>query len=203
MPLLLSRADLRPLVTDARYLGGAFERVEAAVLYHQAGESGSAAFLRMPLVGGDRDAYTVYATSGPHGGGLRVFPFVGSAMGAGNQHLMLLMDSATGALVALLAGDDLNELRTSVPAGVGARYLAPAGAKTLCILGSGRQARSHARTLRHALPDLEQIVVWSPTSAHREQFAAEMGAALGMHVVASADQQAAVESADVITATGL
>jgi ornithine cyclodeaminase/alanine dehydrogenase-like protein (mu-crystallin family) len=102
----------------------------------------------------------------------------------------------------MIALDDLNVLRTSVPAALGVKYLAPAQAKTLTVLGSGAQARSHARTFARVMPDLQSIKVWSPTQAHREAFAAELARSSGVAASAVATIEEAVSEADVITATG-
>ncbi len=199
MPRLLTQADLRPLVEDLRNLEGAFQAIEAAVREQAQGRGGFAGQVTLPF--GEEGAFTVYSTVAAPGASVRIFPAVGG-LAAPDMHLMVLLDYATGQIRALLAGDDLNVLRTSVPAGVGAKYLAPENARVLCILGSGEQARSHICTFRHALPTLERVRVWSPTAANRERFAAEWTARLGLPVEAVATAQVAVEGADVITATG-
>jgi ornithine cyclodeaminase/alanine dehydrogenase-like protein (mu-crystallin family) len=101
----------------------------------------------------------------------------------------------------MMAGDDLNVYRTEVPAGVGARHLAPTNSKVVGMLGSGRQARGQLLMLRHALPALETVRVYSPTPEHRVAFALEMTERLGMRVDAVADPRAAVTDAHVIGVT--
>jgi alanine dehydrogenase len=199
VPLLLTQADLRPLVEDLSNLEGAFQAIETAVLEQAHGRGGHVGQVTLPF--GTEGTFTVYSTAAEPGAAVRIFPTVGG-LAAPDMHLMVLIDSATGRIRALLAGDDLNVLRTSVPAGVGAKYLAPEHPRVLAILGSGEQARSHVCTFRHALPALERVRVWSPTAANRERFAAEWSTRLGLPVEAVETAQAAVEDADVITATG-
>ena len=102
----------------------------------------------------------------------------------------------------MIALDDLNELRTSVPAALGVRHLAPKDGTTLAVLGSSAQARSHVRTIARVMPGLGTIRVWSPTKAHREAFAHDVAARLQVRVTAENTVEAAVHGADVITAAG-
>jgi alanine dehydrogenase len=113
----------------------------------------------------------------------------------------MLFDSRNGALLAMMAGDDLNVFRTEVPAGVAARYLARSNSKVVGMLGSGRQARGQLIMLRHTLPALETVRVYSPTPEHRVAFALEMTERLGMPVEAVGDPRAALAGADVIGVT--
>ncbi|MBV8086857.1 MAG: hypothetical protein JO247_18785 [Chloroflexi bacterium] len=201
MPLLLTQDDLRPLVLDHDLFEGAFKAIEDAVLRQHGGQGGQVAFVRLELAQGR--ILADYATSSANGVGIRLFPDAGSASGARNEHVMLLFDQSSGELQAILASDDLNPLRTAVPAGVGARYLAPAGAETLCILGTGQQGRAHLRTITHGVPSIRRALVWSPTEAHRQAFARESTTATGLDVQAVGSARDAVDGADVVTATGL
>ena len=54
-----------------------------------------------------------------------------------------LMDPASGALIALVDGAAITELRTAAVSAVSARYLARPDASRLAILGTGVQARGH------------------------------------------------------------
>lgn len=201
MPLLLTQSDLRPLVDDRTQLDGAIAAIEQSVLQHHRGESGVAAYIRLPLAE-QGDSTSVFLSAAGNGQAIRVFPSVGSSIPAGEAHAMLLLDAQTGMLRAILSGDDLNPLRTAVPAAVGAKHLAPLRSTTLAILGSGTQARSHIRTLHHVLPSLERVRVWSPTVANRERFAAEAAEWLRLPVEAVESAQAACAEADVISAAG-
>lgn len=201
MALLLTQRDLQPLFEDPELFEGAFKVIEVATLAQQRGGGGQAGFLRLDMAVPDQ-TFSLYSTSHAPGFSVRVFPSIGSVQGSADAHVMLLFDRTTGSLQALLSGDDLNTLRTAIPAGVGARYLQPDDAKVLCILGSGYQARGHFLTFHHALPALERVQVWSPTPANRERFAREMSARYGLPVEAMPSARAACAGADVITATG-
>jgi ornithine cyclodeaminase/alanine dehydrogenase-like protein (mu-crystallin family) len=115
-----------------------------------------------------------------------------------DSHVSVLFDPTDGRLLALIAGDELNMLRTAIPVGAAARRLASSGARVLAMIGSGRQARGQAGTILQGLPDLERIVVFSPTEAHREAYAKEIAPTLGIPVDAVDSARAAIEQADVV-----
>ena len=87
---------------------------------------------------------------------------------------ILLLDPATGALLAVLDGRYLTEVRTAAVSAVAARHLAAPQSRSLAILGSGVQARSHLEALRH-VHQFAEVRCWSPTPAHLDRFARESG----------------------------
>jgi ornithine cyclodeaminase/alanine dehydrogenase-like protein (mu-crystallin family) len=87
---------------------------------------------------------------------------------------ILLLDHETGALRALLDGRFITELRTAAVSAVSSRLLARNGAASLAIIGSGVQARSHLDALSR-VHRLKNVAVWSPNTAHRDRFVAEVG----------------------------
>jgi len=110
-----------------------------------------------------------------------------------HQASILLLDPETGALIALMDGRLITEMRTAAASAVSARYMARADARVLTILGSGVQARSHlaALMLWRSFPEVR---VWSPTLDHVRQFAAESPSPV--RVCLSAAE--AVRGADVV-----
>jgi ornithine cyclodeaminase/alanine dehydrogenase-like protein (mu-crystallin family) len=104
---------------------------------------------------------------------------------------IVLFDPETGALDAILDGRYITEARTAAVSAVSAKKLARADARTLAILGSGVQARSHVEALRH-VRSFREIRAWSPTRANLEKFTVEFGAR------AMDTAEAAVRGADVI-----
>jgi alanine dehydrogenase len=85
---------------------------------------------------------------------------------------ILLLDPATGALMALMDGRLITEMRTAAVSAVSARYMARADAAVLAIIGSGVQARSHLQALMTVRAFCE-VRVWSPTPDHVRRFAAD------------------------------
>ena len=84
----------------------------------------------------------------------------------------LLLDPETGALQALLDGRFITEARTAAVSAVSSRLLARKTSKSLAIIGSGVQARSHLEALSR-VHTLRQVTVWSPQKLHRDAFVEE------------------------------
>ncbi len=97
--------------------------------------------------------------------------FNGNASRGLPSHLaaIVLLDPETGALRALLDGRFITEARTAAVSAVSSRLLARPTAKSLAIIGSGVQARSHLEALSR-VHQLRQVTVWSRTRANREAF---------------------------------
>src|SRR5436189_3555029 len=107
---------------------------------------------------------------------------------------IFLVDPETGTPLAVMDGRLITEMRTAAVSAAATKVLASPDAKVLAILGSGVQAHSHAEALQ-LVRNFEEIRVWTPTNAHAERFAKEIG---GKAISA----QEAVLNADVIvTAT--
>jgi ornithine cyclodeaminase len=109
---------------------------------------------------------------------------------------ILLIDSTTGELQAVLDGRYITEARTAAASAAATRRLACEGAAVLGILGSGVQAASHLEALALVRP-LREVRVWSPTPANRERFAVRHSTAtLPVRAVQSARD--AVAAAEII-----
>jgi alanine dehydrogenase len=107
--------------------------------------------------------------------GAKLVTVVGSNAARGlPSHLasILLLDPETGALQALLDGRFITEARTAAVSAVSSRLLARKTSKSLAIIGSGVQARSHMEALSR-VHTLRQVTVWSPNKLHRDAFAEE------------------------------
>jgi ornithine cyclodeaminase/alanine dehydrogenase-like protein (mu-crystallin family) len=106
-----------------------------------------------------------------------------------------LFDLETGTPLIVMDGRLITEMRTAAVSAAATKLLAPPNARVLAILGSGVQARSHFEALR-LVRRFEEIRVWSPTKAHAEECAKEIGA------TAFSSAEEAVRNADVVvTAT--
>jgi len=103
---------------------------------------------------------------------------------------IFLVDPKTVAPLAVMDGRLITEMRTATVSAAATKLLASPNAQILTILGSGVQARSHIEGLRF-VRSFEEIRVWSPTKAHAECFAKEIGAR-------AMPAEAAVRGADVV-----
>jgi thiomorpholine-carboxylate dehydrogenase len=86
---------------------------------------------------------------------------------------LMLMDPATGRLLAVMDATWLTALRTAAVSAVGADALTSPGAKVMALLGSGVLARSHALALRAVRP-ISEVRVWSRDPRHAAACAAEI-----------------------------
>ena len=103
---------------------------------------------------------------------------------------IFLNEPETGAPLAIMDGRLITEMRTAAVSAAATKLLASPDARTLAILGSGVQARSHMEALR-LVRQFTEIRAWSPNQGHAEQFAKEIGAK-------AMSAEAAVRGADVV-----
>lgn len=109
-----------------------------------------------------------------------------------------LLRRSTGEPLAVMDGRLITEMRTAAVSAVALAALAAADVRSLGILGSGVQARSHLQAFRQVRPGLTDIRIWSRTPANAERLAAEAGArATSIEEAASSDVVLTVTSSTV------
>jgi len=117
------------------------------------------------------------------------------------QFLVTLFDGKTGHLLALIQADYLGQVRTGAASGIATRLMATPDAAEIGLIGSGKQARTQIEAVCKVRP-IRRVSVFSPTAEHRETFAREMSAKLGIEVQAVASAEEAVRNKPiVVTAT--
>jgi ornithine cyclodeaminase/alanine dehydrogenase len=115
----------------------------------------------------------------------------------GVRYLIAMISLADGSLVALLDANWITAYRTAVTSALAVRHLARPGAEVLAVIGSGTQARALLSATAQVLRP-RQVLVYSPTAANRERFAADMTVELGVPVSAVALLDDAIRPADVV-----
>lgn len=121
--------------------------------------------------------------------------------GVGVRYVVSLYRLSDGELLALLDGQIITDLRTGAASGVVARRTKVDGPVSVGVIGSGHQARRQLESLASVYP-VRSAFVFSPTAAHRESFAREMSAGLGLSVTAVGSVKDAVRGCAVVaTAT--
>lgn len=120
--------------------------------------------------------------------------FPGNASRNGNAALpthmavINLFSRTTGEPLAVMDGQLITAMRTAAVSAVALDALSRTDVRSLGILGSGVQARSHLEALRRVRPSLTDIRIWSRTAARAEQLAPESGAcAVSIEDAASCD----------------
>ena len=129
----------------------------------------------------------------PDGLGIKIVTFYASNAERGiptHMATIFLVDPETGTPLVVMDGTLITEMRTAAVSAAATKLLASPDAKVLAILGGGVQARSHVEALR-LVRNFEEVRVWSPTKAHAERFAEEIGAK-------AMSTEEAVRGADVV-----
>lgn len=111
----------------------------------------------------------------------------------------ILSDARTGAALALIDGAVLTARRTAAASALAADYLARKDAGHLVIAGTGSLSRPLAEA-HCALRPIRKVTIWGRRLAAAEEVAADLQADLGVEVVAAADLEAAVRTADIVSA---
>jgi ornithine cyclodeaminase len=110
---------------------------------------------------------------------------------------IVLLDPATGEMLAVMDGRFITEARTAAVSAVSVKLLSRADASVLALVGSGVQARSHLEAISR-VRGLTGVRVWSPTREHREQFVRDMRPRVDAPIAPSRSVEEAVRDADVI-----
>jgi ornithine cyclodeaminase/alanine dehydrogenase-like protein (mu-crystallin family) len=175
---LLTEADVKSVLT----MDDLIETMGAALKAFSAGQVAQPVRTVIPIHGehaffGLMPAFVRPADGANSGAalGAKLVTVFGSNAARGlPSHLasIILLDPETGALQALMDGRYITEARTAAVSAVSSRLLARPTAKSLAIIGSGVQARSHLEALSR-VHTLRQVTVWSPIKLHRDQFVEE------------------------------
>jgi len=117
----------------------------------------------------------------------------------GTRYVISLYRLSDGALLALLDGQLITDMRTGAASGVAARKVAIKGEVSVAVIGSGNQARTQLESIA-SVYKIGKASVFSPTPANRERFAQEMGRKLGIPVSPAASVKEAVHGRQVVIA---
>jgi alanine dehydrogenase len=116
-----------------------------------------------------------------------------------HQAVIVCFDPDNGMPAVLMDASYVTEMRTAAGSALATRLLARDDAKTLVVLGTGVQARSHAVLVIRERP-FEQVALWGRDPAKAADLAAELTDEMGREVEAVPHVRSAVERADVICA---
>jgi len=117
-----------------------------------------------------------------------------------HQGVIAVFDPDDGRPLALLDANAITALRTGAGSALATRLLAREDSATLAILGTGVQARAHARTVARVRV-FEELRVAGRSHAKAEALAGELAGELDLPVRVATDWEQACDGADVICAT--
>ena len=116
-----------------------------------------------------------------------------------HQALICCFDPATGTPVAVIDGTYVTAARTAAGSTLATRLLARPGASQVAVIGTGVQARAHARALAR-LPGVQTVLIAGRDQSKAKALAGELTTA-GVPAQALALAEDAVRSADVVCTT--
>ncbi|MEF2978458.1 ornithine cyclodeaminase family protein [Subtercola sp. YIM 133946] len=102
--------------------------------------------------------------------------------------------------LAIMHDSVIQKFRVGATSALGVRELSNDDVTVAGMFGAGWQAAAHLETLLLVRPGIEEIRVYSPTAARREEFAATWSEKTGRKVVAVDHPRLAVEGCRIITA---
>jgi len=117
--------------------------------------------------------------------------------------IIVLIDPATGAPIAIMGGTTITDMRTGAAGSVAAKYLARRNSKNIGLVGAGAQAKTQLMALLEVYKELEEVRVWSQTQETKKHFVTEAQQAYGnmFQVTSAASVKNAVTDADIVVTT--
>ena len=189
-PLWISEAD----VVAMMHLGEAIDALEAGLRLEAAGAALN--MVKTQAVWGD--GHTLHAIGAAVAGA----GFIGTKSwghtAGGATPLLILWDSDTGDLKAIIEAFALGQMRTGAMTGVATRWLAAEDADELAMIGSGKQALTQVAAIALVRP-LTRVRVHSPTAAHRAEFVHRLEQEFAFEVVNAESVEEAVAGAAIVT----
>ena len=117
-----------------------------------------------------------------------------------HQALIAVFDPNNGSPMALLDGTEITAVRTGACSALSVRLLAREDASVLAVLGTGVQARSHARAVVRVRP-IAEVRLAGRDRNKADALATELAPGLAVPVRAFDSYQQALQGADVVCAT--
>jgi ornithine cyclodeaminase/alanine dehydrogenase len=186
-PIYLTEADVGRLVT----VKDAIATLEE--LFAGWGQPGTANLPRQRarLPGGAFNLMgAAYGGKGVHG--LKAYTGV-----KGGQFHTLLYSSLDGRLKAMIEADLLGQMRTGAASGLATKLLAKPDARTLGVIGAGRQSRTQVLAVCAVRP-IRRVNIFARTPERREAHARTLEKELGVEVLPALSGEAGVAEADVV-----
>ena len=183
MPLYLREDEVDELVS----VEAAIEAVEGCFRRLAAGEVENRTRFRVPL---DAGLLHLMAAADRRLGVAGLKTYAGFRDGA--RFVVVLFAAERPEVLALMEADRLGQLRTGAASAVAARHLAPRGATTLGVIGTGLQAASQVAAIRAALPTIERVVAYSRNEDGLADFCRRFGAEAGEYNRDAAEQDVVV-----------
>ena len=171
-PLFITESEVESLLT----MDVAIAALEDAFVARANGDAHNESRRRLPTSSG---AYNVmFATwPGRQLAGLKSYP---GGRGGINFHV-LLYDTSTNSLMAVIEANRMGQIRTGAASGVATKYMAREDAETVGVIGSGYQAETQLMAIAN-VRDIKNAKVYSRSEENRNRYAERMSDKLGIDV---------------------
>jgi alanine dehydrogenase len=128
-----------------------------------------------------------------------VFPHNAASGPPSHQAVVLVFDPETGSPRAVMDGTAITAIRTAAGSALATRLLARSDADVLAIVGTGVQARAHARAIPH-VRTVREVRVFGRDERAARALADEIAAELGVPASAAATFREAAAGAGIVCA---
>ena len=190
MALFLSEEDVQELFPMKQ----ALEHVGASFVAHQSGRALNQPRQRLFQAGFSLH-YMAGALADEHIAGMKIYTITAGAA----RFLVLLFDTKTGEMLAIMEADHLGRIRTGAASGVASKYMARADASKVGMIGAGRQARTQLEAVA-GVRQIQAAQVFSRNEAHRKEFCQEMTDCLKLPVEPATSTEEAARFGDIVIA---
>jgi len=116
-----------------------------------------------------------------------------------HQGVVLLFETETGELKAIVDGEEITAIRTSAVSAAATELLARNDSETLAVIGAGVQARYHLEAML-CVRDIKRVNVWDIDYNFASRYAKEMTEKHGLTVTVCKSSTEAIKDADIICA---
>jgi ornithine cyclodeaminase/alanine dehydrogenase-like protein (mu-crystallin family) len=114
-----------------------------------------------------------------------------------DDQVIAAWDQASGEMLGLAVGNRLGALRTGVIGAVAVDIMAPRAARTLVVIGTGRQAETQLMAVA-TVRDFAEIRIFGRREAALREFTARLSEKLGRPLIPVPDAREAVAGAEVV-----
>ncbi len=189
MALFLSEANVRDLLPMER----ALECVEASFVAQGSGKATNRPRERILLPQVSLH-YMAGALPELKQIGMKIYTVTAEAL----RFIVLLFDTESGKLQALIQADHLGRIRTGAASGIATKYLARPEASRVGLIGTGRQARTQLEAIAK-VRKLSGVKVFGRDANRLKSFCSEMAEQLGVAVEPAPSPEAATRFGEIVT----
>jgi ornithine cyclodeaminase len=115
----------------------------------------------------------------------------------GASPVVILFSLSDGRLIGIVEAFAMGQMRTAATTGLGTRVLSLVNARTLALLGTGRQALTQARAVACVRP-IEYVQLFGRDPGRRARMAAQLKDTIGVNVSEYGTVKEAMTGADIV-----